>query len=51
MLQFIIGKEYSYIFEIKIDEPKIKPDDDLFGVSFQYEDIYDKTIKNITSNN
>ena len=51
MLQFIIGKEYSYIFEIKIDEPKIKPDDDLFDVSFQYEDIYDKTIKNITSNN
>lgn len=48
MLQFITGKEYTSVFEIKIDESKIKPGDDLLEVSFKYEDINDKNIKTIT---
>ena len=48
-LQFIKGKEYTHVFEIKIDESKIKPGDDLLEVSFKYEDINDKTTKTITS--
>ena len=49
MLQFITGKEYTHVFEIKIDESKIKPGDELLEVSFKYEDINDKTTKTITS--
>ena len=50
MLQFITGKEYTHVFEMKIDESKIKPGDDLLEVSFKYEDINDKTTKTITNN-
>ena len=49
MLQFISGKEYTYVFEIKMDESKIKPGDNLLEVSFKYEDINDKIIKTVTS--
>jgi hypothetical protein len=50
MLQFIAGKEYTYVFEIKMDESKIKPGDNLLEVSFKYEDINNKITKTVTSN-
>ena len=50
MLQFISGKEYTYVFEIKMDESKIKPGDNLFEVSFKYEDINDQITKTVMSN-
>jgi len=49
MLQFITGKEYTNVFEIKIDESKIKPGDGLLEISFKYEDINDNNTKTITS--
>jgi hypothetical protein len=50
MLQFISGKEYTFVFEIKMDESKIKPGDNLLEVSFKYEDINDQITKTVTSN-
>ena len=48
MLQFIIGKEYTFVLEILIDESKVKPDDIILEVTFTYEDILTK--ENITLN-
>ena len=50
MLQFISGKEYTYVFEVKLDESKIKPGDNLFEVTFKYEDINDQSTKTVTTN-
>ena len=49
MLQFISGKEYTFVFEVKIDESKINPGDNLLEVSFKYEDINDQITKTVTS--
>ena len=48
ILQFIRGKEYSYVFEIKIDEEKVKENDELLKVEFTYENINNQ--KTITIN-
>ena len=50
MLQFISGKEYTYVFEVKLDESKIKPGDNLFEVTFKYEDINNQSTKTVTTN-
>ena len=42
MLQFIQGKEYTFVLEIKIDESNIKPGDNLLDVNFIYDDISKK---------
>lgn len=39
ILQLMWGKEYSFVFEVKIDESNLKVGDDLFDIKFQYEDI------------
>ena len=49
MLQFIQGKEYTFVLEIKIDESNIKPGDNLLDVNFIYDDINKK--EKITINN
>ena len=50
MLQFISGKEYTYVFEVKLDESKIKPGDNLLEVTFKYEDINDQITKTVRTN-
>jgi len=42
MLQFISGKEYTFVLKIKIDESNIKPGDNLLDVNFIYDDINKK---------
>ena len=42
MLQFITGKEYTFVLEIFIDESAVKPGDVLIEVKFIYEDILSK---------
>ena len=42
MLQFISGKEYTFVLEVKIDESNIKPGDNLLDINFVYEDITKK---------
>ena len=42
MLQFITGKDYTFVFELDINESSIKPDDDLLDVNFIYDDILTK---------
>ena len=39
MLQFICGKEYTFVFEITIDESSVKVGDELLDIEFIYEDI------------
>ena len=39
MLQFICGKEYTFVFEAFIDESKIKIDDEILNVEINYEDV------------
>ena len=39
LLQLMWGKEYSFVFEVKIDENNVKVGDDLFDIKFKYEDI------------
>jgi hypothetical protein len=39
LLQLMWGKEYSFVFEVKIDENNVKAGDDLFDIKFKYEDI------------
>jgi len=39
MLQFICGKEYTFVLEVFIDESKIKIDDEILNVEINYEDI------------
>ena len=46
MLQFITGKDYTYVIEVQLDESSIKPEDELLEVNLIYEDI--KTNKKIT---
>ena len=48
MLQFITGKDYTFVIEVQLDESSIKPEDELLEVNFIYEDI--KTTKKITIN-
>jgi len=38
MLQFICGKEYTFVLEVFIDESKIKIDDEILNVEINYED-------------
>ena len=49
MLQFISGKEYTFVLEIKIDESKIKPGDILLDINFNYDDILTKEKKVINA--
>jgi len=49
MLQFIQGKEYTFVLEIKIDESNIKPGDNLLDVNFIYDDINKKEKITITN--
>ena len=49
MLQFITGKPYTFVLEIKLDESKIKPEDVLLEVTFTYEDINHKDTKTINA--
>ena len=39
MLQFMCGKEYTFVLEILIDEKNIKIDDEILKVEITYEDI------------
>jgi uncharacterized protein YegL len=39
MLQFICGKEYTFVLEVFIDESKINIDDKILNVEINYEDI------------
>jgi hypothetical protein len=39
LLQLMWGKEYSFVFEVKIDENNVKVGNDLFDIKFKYEDI------------
>jgi hypothetical protein len=47
MLQFICGKEYTFVLEINIDEKEVKIGEDLLNIDFSYEDITnnDKVVK------
>ena len=47
MLQFICGKEYTFVLEINIDEKEVKIGEDLLNIDFTYEDITnnDKVVK------
>ena len=45
MLQFICGKEYTFVLEININEKNINIGDELLEVEFTYEDIVQKTKK------
>ena len=47
MLQFISGKDYTFVLEIQIDESSIKPDDILLDINFIYDDIIENTKKTI----
>ena len=49
MLQFISGKEYTFVLEIKVDESKIKPGDILLDINFNYDDILTKEKKVINA--
>ena len=49
MLQFICGKEYTFVFEINIDENNVKIGDELLDITFIYEDINQN--KEIIKNN
>ena len=49
MLQFISGKEYTFVLEIKVDESKIKPGDILLDIHFNYDDILTKEKKVINA--
>ena len=42
MLQFITGKEYTFVLEIQIDESKVNPGDELLDLIFTYDDIITK---------
>ena len=39
MLQFICGKEYTFVLEVNVDEKTVKIDEELLDVNFIYEDI------------
>ena len=39
MLQFICGKEYTFVFELTIDEKSVKVGDELLDIIFIYEDM------------
>jgi Mg-chelatase subunit ChlD len=47
MLQFICGKEYTFVLEINIDEKEVKIGEDLLNIDFSYADITnnDKVVK------
>ena len=49
MLQFISGKEYTFVLEIQVDESKIKPGDILLDINFIYDDILTKEKKTINA--
>lgn len=42
MLQFISGKDYTFVLEIQIDESSVKPGDNLLEINFVYDDITKK---------
>ena len=46
MLQFICGKEYTFVLEINVNGQNINIGDELLEVEFIYEDIVQKTKKN-----
>ena len=45
MLQFICGKEYTFVLEIFIDESKVNINDEILNVEINYEDISQNDIK------
>lgn len=49
MLQFICGKEYTFVLEIKVDDKDVKVGDELLEVKFNYDDLnnqkVEKTVK------
>ena len=47
MLQFICGKEYTFVLEVFIDESKVKINNEILNVEISYEDITqnNKSIK------
>ena len=47
MLQFICGKEYTFVLEVSIDGSKVKINDEILSVEISYEDITqnNKSIK------
>ena len=49
MLQFICGKEYTFVLEISFDESKVKINDEILNVEINYEDITqnNKSIKKL----
>ena len=49
LLQFICGKEYTFVLEIKLDEKKVKIDEELLYVEVLYNDINlnNKLVKKI----
>ena len=49
MLQFICGKEYTFVLEINIDEQKVKIGEELLDINFVYDDIYQNN-KTVTIN-
>ena len=42
MLQFITGKDYTFVLEIQIDESSVNPGDELLDLNFTYDDILTK---------
>jgi uncharacterized protein YegL len=49
MLQFICGKEYTFVLEISVDEQNVKIGDELIKIDFTYESLADNN-KLITKN-
>jgi Mg-chelatase subunit ChlD len=47
MLQFICGKEYTFVLEILLDESKVLIGEELIDIDFTYEDITQKTINTL----
>ena len=49
LLQFICGKEYTFVLEIYVDEKNVKIGDELLDIYFTYEDI-NQNNKSMTKN-
>jgi hypothetical protein len=47
MLQFVCGKEYTFVLEILLDESKVLIGEELIDIDFTYEDITQKTINTL----
>ena len=45
MLQFICGKEYTFVLEIKIDDKEVKVGDEILEVRFTYDDLNNQKVE------